>query len=157
MNLSAAAGQTAEVMVQYGAVEALMNVAANQIENRDPNTIENHQVLLSLFVRQLYCICDSLPANDQRRALCDLGALIYSSAGCRLASCRFHPVVLTHCALRQLYAIKALKNLSCEPAVAPVLRSKGAQDWLASIEREKPEVMAQLDDALAAMSFAESS
>lgn len=157
MNLSAAAGQTAEVMVQHGAVEALMTVASNQIENRDPNTIENHQVLFSVFVRQLYCMCDSVPGKDQRRALCDLGALTYSGAGCHLASCRFHAVKLTHCALRQLYAIKALKNLSCEPAVAPVLRSKGAQDWLESMEREKPEVMAQLDGALAAMTLAESS
>ena len=45
VNLSAAAGQTAQVMVQHGAVEALMSVASTQVENRDPNTSENHQVL----------------------------------------------------------------------------------------------------------------
>lgn len=45
VNLSAAAGQTAQVMVQYGAVEALMSVASTQAENRDPNTSEHHQVV----------------------------------------------------------------------------------------------------------------
>ena len=64
--------------------------------------------------------------------------------------------MLTPFLTRQLYAIKALKNLSSEPAVAAVLQSKGAQDWLSSMEREKPEAMAQVDNALAALSVADS-
>ncbi len=50
-----------------------------------------------------------------------------------------------------LYAIKALKNLSCEPAVVPHLKKTGAQDLLVNLEKDMPVLMAELDRALAAL------
>jgi hypothetical protein len=144
VNLSAVAGKTAEVMVQHGVVESLMTVAtaSSQGENRNPNPIENHQVR--------HCHCRNQPRKGY-----------YITLHFPLTLLATHLHVTLHMSmpsppLQQLYAIKALKNLSSEPAVAPLLQSKGAQQWLASMERDQPDVMAQLDSALAAMALAES-
>jgi len=50
-----------------------------------------------------------------------------------------------------LYAIKALKNLSCEPSVAPHMQSSGANKLLASLENDLPDLMAHLEQSLAAL------
>ena len=51
----------------------------------------------------------------------------------------------------QLYAIKALKNLSSEPSCAPLLQKKGAQQLLENLEKDIPDVMANLDGAIGAL------
>jgi len=129
------------VLLHYSAVPAAPAHSAPEPDAPDSQALQRAALQASVNL--------SAAAGETAMAMVQHGAveaLMGLATGNELENC--HPNKREQ---HHLYAIKALKNLSYEPAVVPHLERTGAQDLLVNLEKEMPEVMAELDQTLAAL------